>query len=654
MDELVLFGEVFPEGQQVVAEKRTPTIADHALFCPIAAGSYGEVWLARSALGTMRAVKIVRADRFERSDEFEREFHGLERFEPVSRAHPGLVDILQIGRNESEGWFYYVMELADCANACPESTAARADSYVPRTLRHELRRRGPIPVGEVIGLGMKLAHALSYLHEQGLVHRDVKPSNILFFKGEPKLADAGLVTAVDDARSIVGTIGYLAPEGIGTPQADIYALGKVLYEAAFGKDRQEYPQLPADLAIWPDQRSLLELNEVVVKACAFDARTRYARATAMRIELELLASGRSVKRKRSWERLGARTRRAAVGVTAGMAILASLHYGHAPAAVEYLRAADPRVDELVRDGFERMHQGNGDRVRSGLALFEEALQLQTNYLPALYGVADADIRLRHDPARFADLRQKSILLNRLYPGWSESLHMEAYVKWWDGQFQDALALARKTTESRAACEYSRAYSYLEYGFFLQCTGEPGAARAQYLIAERFNSHDPTIQDHLGQTYLMERNYAEAIRYFVNSTNQEPRHHFGHQLLGLTYEELQQFDRAIDEFETNAQMAGDLNAEHKLRYAQLREAIKEDPLHGYWRKRLDLAANDPTASKYSLALFNARVGNWAKAYDYLRKSWEAHEAEASEMMCDLAWNRDDQAFREVAQKVGLIR
>jgi serine/threonine protein kinase len=114
-----------------------------------------------------------------------------------------------------------------------------------------------LPVEEVVALGLKLADALAHLHSHGLVHRDVKPSNILFVGGQPKLADAGLVAAVDDARSLVGTAGYIAPEGPGTPQADVYALGKVLYEAAFGKDRQEFPALPADVASRPDHARLL-------------------------------------------------------------------------------------------------------------------------------------------------------------------------------------------------------------------------------------------------------------------------------------------------------------------------------------------------------------------------------------------------------------
>jgi len=68
------------------------------------------VWLAGSALGAYRAVKIVYRRSFEDSRPFEREFNGIQKFEPISRSHEGLVDILQAGRHEN--YFYYVMELA--------------------------------------------------------------------------------------------------------------------------------------------------------------------------------------------------------------------------------------------------------------------------------------------------------------------------------------------------------------------------------------------------------------------------------------------------------------------------------------------------------------------------------------------------------------
>src|SRR5215467_10056614 len=92
---------------------QAPQIPDHELLCLIGRGAYGEVWMARNAVGTLRAVKIVRRPSFERAEHFEREFKGLLKFEPISRSHDGLVDILQIGRRDEDGYFYYVMELAD-------------------------------------------------------------------------------------------------------------------------------------------------------------------------------------------------------------------------------------------------------------------------------------------------------------------------------------------------------------------------------------------------------------------------------------------------------------------------------------------------------------------------------------------------------------
>ena len=85
------------------------------------------------------------------------------------------------------------------------------------------------------------------MHRHGLVHRDIKPSNIIFVNGIPKLADIGLVARAEATLSLVGTEGYLPPEGPGTAQADIFSLGKVLYEMATGRDRQEFPELPTNL-----------------------------------------------------------------------------------------------------------------------------------------------------------------------------------------------------------------------------------------------------------------------------------------------------------------------------------------------------------------------------------------------------------------------
>jgi TolB-like protein len=272
-----------------------PEIPDLELLRCIGRGAYGEVWLARNILGTYRAVKVIQRRAFRDDEAFEREFSGLRRFEPVSREHDGFVAILHVGRDRADSFFYYVMELADDdANA----DRINPDTYVPKTLSNELARCGRLSVKESVQLGLSLSNALGELHQRGLVHRDVKPSNIICVKGHAKLADIGLVAETGEKKRL-GTEGYIPPEGPGKPQGDIYSLGMMLYEASTGTDRLEYPELPADFDAIADREAFLKLNSIILKACDQDVRKRYQTATEMSEDLIRLGVDRPVQKVRS-------------------------------------------------------------------------------------------------------------------------------------------------------------------------------------------------------------------------------------------------------------------------------------------------------------------------------------------------------------------
>src|SRR6185436_5247343 len=92
-----------------------PSIPDFELVRLVNAGSYGDVWLGKSVTGQWRAVKIIARDRFATERPFEREFSGIQQVESQTKPHPHLARVFHVGRNDTNQFFYYVLELADDA-----------------------------------------------------------------------------------------------------------------------------------------------------------------------------------------------------------------------------------------------------------------------------------------------------------------------------------------------------------------------------------------------------------------------------------------------------------------------------------------------------------------------------------------------------------
>lgn len=386
-----------------------PVVPDHELVRRIGGGSYGDVWLARTTVGTWRAVKVVFRDRFNDSRPYEREFHGIQRFEPLSRGNEAFMDILQIGRNDAAGYFYYVMELADDAGQgrSDECKMLKADpptsstfflphSYVPKSLAKVLLQRARLPVSECLELGLTLNLGLAHLHKAGLIHRDIKPSNIIFVGGVPKLADIGLVIELAEARSFVGTEGFIPPEGPNSPQSDLYSLGKVLYEAGMGKDRKDFPEPFTQIAEAPDAAALLEFNAILLKACTANREERYQSAEEMNADLALLQSGGSVRRQR---KLAGRLRlvqRAGIIVTALAAVIALGWWWQAKQtrivsklAAEKTQLAEEKT-KLADDNRNRIVRLD---IANGVHLWDAG-----DAAGALHWFADALSRIAHDTA----------------------------------------------------------------------------------------------------------------------------------------------------------------------------------------------------------------------------------------------------------------
>ncbi|SHJ28731.1 PEGA domain-containing protein [Rubritalea squalenifaciens DSM 18772] len=314
-------------------------IPDHEVLRKIGGGSYGEVWLARGVTGAWRAVKIVWREDFEDDRGFEREFEGILKFEPISRDHPGLVNVLHVGRSKEgeDVFYYYVMELGDDIRKGREINPVE---YEARTLRSDLVEANgkPLDLEFCLETGIRLSNALVHLHNKGLAHRDVKPSNVIFVGGKAKLADIGLVAARGQ-RTFVGTEGFVPPEGPGTAQADIYSLGKVLYEMITGKDRMQFPELPDELPGGEKRKQLLAFNQVICEICEPRVSKRNITSAEQLSEaLERLQRGKRIRLKRnSWAMKG------------GLAVLL---LSMASVALYYTKPweVEPKLTDIKRNG----------------------------------------------------------------------------------------------------------------------------------------------------------------------------------------------------------------------------------------------------------------------------------------------------------------
>ena len=204
-------------------------------------GAYGEVWLAEDSIGARVAVKIIsNQGRYS-----ERELAGLKNYRDCN--HPNLLKIRYVEITDER--ICCIMDAADDLNH-------GKGEYLPDTLANRLNRSGRMDGKEIVSMLDGLLNGLEELHKHGLVHRDIKPDNILWVNGRPTLADVGLI-ALDGKGSLVGTPGFMSPKlmsgkGQADTSDDFYALGKVIYCALTGLPVSEYPSIPQNMTISMD------------------------------------------------------------------------------------------------------------------------------------------------------------------------------------------------------------------------------------------------------------------------------------------------------------------------------------------------------------------------------------------------------------------
>lgn len=292
----------------------------------IGRGGTATVYLARDTeRGQSVAIKILRSELNETSAarHFLREVRSTSALE-----HPHIVGVLEDG--EHDGRLYIVLPYLDGG-----------------TLRQRLEREKQLPIHEAVAIARIMADALDHAHRHGLIHRDVKPENILFTAGEPCLADFGIARAFEKALAdtstssgiVRGTPAYMSPEQASGDRdydgrSDIFSLGCVLYEMLAGVPAfigatagaviaQRFMHPPRDVRVYRSTVSPA-LSAIIAKALSLEAADRFRTAGEMVRALDGVSSGaEAVSRFRaarvtSWARR--RRRWIAVGAVAAVAI----------------------------------------------------------------------------------------------------------------------------------------------------------------------------------------------------------------------------------------------------------------------------------------------------------------------------------------------
>ena len=283
---------------------------DWRLDREIGRGAYGIVYLAEGANGDRVAVKVCRRD--EIGDErYARELRGARLYSAIP-SQEGLVRMREFA--EKPWGFYVVMDLADDEF---DRESPTVESYRPKTLASVIVGEKALPLGECIKLGISLAKGLVALQRHHLLHRDIKPGNVIYVGGRPVLSDPGLVVEESEAASLVGTPGYVPPENFTAAAGDVYSLGLTLKAASFGRSIEDIDKGPAIVAD-TGARFFPAWWRILNKATDPTPSRRYQSAKALLKEVEKLRIGMVVA-KFSW----------VYKVVIGVLFLATIAYGYA-------------------------------------------------------------------------------------------------------------------------------------------------------------------------------------------------------------------------------------------------------------------------------------------------------------------------------------
>ncbi len=610
------------------------SLGHYQIVSPLGAGGMGEVYLATDTrLSRSVAIKILPATTSADAEAQQRMLREARLIATIE--HPNVCTIYEIGEENAQP--YIVMQ------------------YVQGETLAQRMRRGRLSLAEAVDIGRQITAALSEAHKRGIVHRDIKPGNIMLSSsGVVKVLDFGLaksfMRAPDDATEIVisradvvsGTTPYMSPEQLlGEPldgRSDIFSLGIVLYEIATGRRpfdrRTAAATINAILMTDPDPldtADLIALEPIILRALAKPVARRFPDASAMHEALSSVAEGRSAPTKRVTASIPRKRRKKAPAV-------------------------DPAAEKLYLRGRAQWNKRHPEAIREAIGLFHEAVEIDPLHANSYAGLADAYIMLGFlqvisprdvmPKAKAAALRAIEIDPARAEP--------HASLGYLSGIFEWDWPAAQR--ELRLAMELNPAYPWAPHWYGIIAAPKSYEESLRHVtLAHELDPLSPIIHTAIGLAHHWHREYTAALRLYTQVLDSEASFAPAHYYIGLTYEQLEDYDRALRNFNRSAEIANrgglflgalghcyGVSGQQEAARAVLRE--------------LDERSRERYVSPYNVMLVHLGLGEIDLALEWLARALEDRTGWLWQSAIEPRFDgiRDDPRFRELMSAAGLDR
>jgi serine/threonine protein kinase len=628
-----------------MAEASIPEeLAHYRIVSPLGAGGMGEVYLATDTrLNRSVAIKILPPSTTADAAAQQRMLREARMVATID--HPNVCTIYEIGTDRDRPYI--------------------AMQYIQGETLGQRMRRASLSLAETIDIASQITAALAEAHERGIVHRDIKPGNIMISSsGIVKVLDFGLAKSFlrdrNDATEvlistpglIVGTTPYMSPEQLRAEpldgRSDLFSLGVVLYEIASGKRPFDRATAGATIsAILVDDPPPLETSELsaleplILRALAKRTDRRFASAAAMH---DAIAAARK------------RRRRAVPRKPSPDAATQVMSAARPPSSSTRKRAAkvhapDAEAEKLYLRGRAQWNKRHPDAVRQAIALFHEAVEIDPMHASAYAGLADAYLMLgflQVIPPRDVIPKAKASALRaiELAPHLAEphaSLGYIAALFDWDWP-----AAQRELQE---AMRLNPEYPWAPHWYGLVAAPQSLDEALQYVTrAHELDPLSPIIHTAIGIVHHYRRDYPAALRTYTQILDSEAAFAPAHYYIGLTYEQMGKYDEAIVNFRRSTEIAARgslfLGALGHCYGVSGRPELAREVLH-----ELEEHQRERYVSAYNVMLVHLGLGDTGTALDWLERAFEERSGAlwSAALEARLDRIRDDARYRELVTR-----